>query len=558
MKVRCTCRGCDAPDHLTFSLFLLFIALVTLLLVGRPALEEPSDLSAYPWLYLRDGEPLASSEATVEVVAVGDVMLGHGVADGTSPFAAVASTLRAADLTLGNLECVIVDDSKTPVSEAAGFPGPLRASPSAAFHLRRAGFDLLGLANNHALDLGASGLAETASRLQAAGAATVGAGADRGTARQAVIREVGGVRLAFLAFNAVPDGRESHDEGWTLADWDSGRVAAAVGAARDRADAVIVSVHWGYEYQTRVDPAQRDAASLLLQAGADLVIGHHPHVVQAFEIHEGRCVAYSLGNFVFDQGADETGRGLALRAFFDTHGLRAAQVLPIQTGPRPRLMTVEAAGSLLERVQPAPPRVGFTCGGQACRSIELSPGMSRGMEETGLFWGGRIDLSGDGVLEHVRRVREQVVIYDEGAEAWRSPPTWRVVDVALGDPNNDGRGEVLLALWKPGLDGLETPSPEKLRVPRSHPFIVGYRSGIYRTLWGGSAVSDPIHEVELGDVNSDGDQELIVLDGDHLDERTISVWRWHGWGFSLMWRSDPGAYRALSLSGDGIISVVLK
>jgi poly-gamma-glutamate synthesis protein (capsule biosynthesis protein) len=528
----------------------MLIPLFAALLVGRPALEEPSDLSGYPWLYLRDGEPLAPDEKAVDMVAVGDVMLGRAVAEEPDFFAAVASTLRAADLTVGNLECVIADDW--------GTPDALRAPPATVSRLRRAGFDVLGLANNHALDLGASGLAETVSRLQAAEIATVGAGADPGTARQAVIREVDGVHLAFLAFNAVPDGRESQDEGWTLADWDSGQAAAAVGAARDRADAVIVSVHWGYEYQTRVDPAQRDAAKVLFQAGADLVIGHHPHVVQAFETHNGRCVAYSLGNFVFDQGWGDTRQGLALRAFFDGQGLRAVQALPVQAGARPRLMAVEAAGSLLERVQPPPPRMGFACEGEACRSVEPSRETSRGREEGGLFWGGKIDLTGDGVLESVRRVNEQVIIYSDGTEAWRSPPTWRVVDVALGDPNDDGRGEVLLALWKPGLDGLETPSPEKLRVPRSHPFIVGYRGGIYRTLWGGSAVSDPIHEVELGDVNGDGDQELIVLDGDGPDERTVSVWRWHGWGFSLMWRSDPGAYRELSLSGDGIISVGLE
>jgi hypothetical protein len=130
-----------------------------------------------------------------------------------------------------------------------------------------------------------------------------------------------------------------------------------------------------------------------------------------------------------------------------------------------------------------------------------------------------------------------------------------VVDVALGDPNDDGRGELLLALWKAGLDGLEPPSPEKKRVPRSHPFIIGYRGGIYRTLWGGSAVDNPIHEVELGDVAGDRAQELIVLEGDNSRERTISVWRWHGWGFSLMWRSGPGPYRDVALAEDGAISV---
>jgi hypothetical protein len=81
---------------------------------------------------------------------------------------------------------------------------------------------------------------------------------------------------------------------------------------------------------------------------------------------------------------------------------------------------------------------------------------------------------------------------------------------------------------------------------RSHPFIVGYRAGAYRVLWGGSAVVDPILEVELGDMDGDGVQELIVLE-EMATGRAVSIWRWHGWGFSLMWRSPPGKYRDLGV-----------
>lgn len=539
-----------------FSSCLVFIPLVAALLLCRPALQESPDLSGYPWLHVRDGERLIAVEDGVEVITVGDVMLGRGVAQEHAPFVEVAPWLRAADLALANLECVIVDDSVGPGLEATGFPGPLRASPSAASRLRQAGFDVLGLANNHALDTGAVGLQETASWLRATRIAFVGAGPAPESASQAWFREVGDVRLAFLAFNAILDGRRVWDGRWTRADWDPEQVAGAVNVARNQADAVIVSMHWGYEYQTRVDPAQREAAKLLTRAGADLVIGHHPHVVQAFEVDDGRFVAYSLGNFVFDQGHGETGQGLALRAFFDEQGLRAVQALPVAAGKRPRLMAPEAAGALLARVVP-PQRWSFACDGGGCRRVD-APGHELEPARSGLFYGGRIDLSGDGVAEQVRRVGQRVLIYSDGAEVWRSPPSWRVVDLALGDPNDDGRGEILLALWKAGLDGLESPSPEKERVPRSHPFIVGYRGGVYRTLWGGSAVRDPIQEVALGDVDGDGIQELVVLDGVATEERRISIWRWHGWGFSLIWNSEPGGYRDLTLDEDGIIHVVVE
>ncbi len=540
--------------------YVLFLALVFLSVVigitaqtARPKQDLP-DLSVYPWLYLRDGEPLATGENVVELVAVGDVMLGRGVADEPRPLAAVTPWLCAADLALGNLECVIAPGGTPcpgPSDEPALQPYRLCAPPSAVTALREASFDVLGLANNHTLDLGPAGLAETLSRLQTVGIATVGAGPNAEAALRPLVRQVEGVRLAFLAFNAVPDPADTgltktqasgQDAGWTRSVWDRERAVAAIAAARAQADAVIVSIHWGYEYETYADPAQRGAAHCLLEAGADLVIGHHPHVVQGCRVTDesdegqtngGQFVAYSLGNFVFDQEQGETRQGLALRAFFDAQGLRAVQALPVWVGPRPRLMTLDEATPLLARVQPPPGRLGFTCDGQACYPAKVPQ-----IPETGLFWAGEIDLTGDGVPERVRRAGEQVIIYRDGVEAWRSPLEWRVTDLALGDPNDDGRGELLLALWKRDTDG----------VLRSHPFIIGYREGEYHILWGGSAVSGPLHEVELGDVDGDNVQELIVLEeqGDGLNH-AVTVWRWHGWGFSLNWRSPLGRYRDLAL-----------
>ncbi len=203
------------------------------------------------------------------------------------------------------------------------------------------------------------------------------------------------------------------------------------------------------------------------------------------------------------------------------------------------LLAALGAGAARWRLPGAGPepgrRAGFACDRRAC--VPVAPA---GPAPPGLFQTGEIDLTGDGVPETVRRVGEQVVVIDGGVETWRTPAEWRIADVALGDPDDDGRGEMLLAFRKPDAAG----------TLRSHPFVVGYREGLYRPLWGGSAVVNPIDEVELGDLDGDGVQELIVIE-ERGGARDVAVWRWHGWGFSQAGRSPPGAWRDLALVPGG-------
>jgi hypothetical protein len=515
---------------------------------GRAGGDPGPDLAAYPWFYLRDGRPPAADEPVVELIAVGDVMLGRSVAGVGAPLAQATPWLAAADLTLGNLESVIVRGG-TPRSAEPGGPQPiiLKAPVLAVSHLTAAGFDLLGLANNHSLDYGPAGLAETGRRLQQAGITPVGAGPEAAAFPPVAWRRVGGVRLAFLAFNAVsepdPAGDPGRGEGgWARCDWDLATAVAAVAAARAEADAVVVSVHWGYEYQPVADPAQVAAVKALFAAGADLVVGHHPHVVQGTTTADGRFAAYSLGNLVFDQGQGDTVQGLALRALFDAQGLRAVHALPLRAGPRPRLMTPAESERLLARIAPPPQWLGFACqqGGCQPETVGGEPAAA------GIFWSGSLDLTGDGQPERVRRAAQQVTLYQEAEAVWQSPPEWEVADVALGDPNDDGRGELLLALWRPDPAGYQ----------RSQPYIVGYRGGAYKVLWGGRPLVYPLREVELGDVDGDGRQELVVLE-EQGETQTVAVWRWQGWSFSLVWRSPPGRYHTLVLvpQADGRASI---
>jgi poly-gamma-glutamate synthesis protein (capsule biosynthesis protein) len=322
----------------------------------------------------------------------------------------------------------------------------------------------------------------------------------------------------------------------------------AVATAHAQADIVIVSLHWGYEYELRPDPAQQRLAASMRAAGADIIAGHHPHVVQTVTLLDGGVVAYSLGNFLFDQGNGETGQGLILRVLLDQQGVRAVQGLPIRAGVRPSLIAPAEADELLARISPPPQRVGYAVDGGRLRRVAVSAELA-----TGRFWSGEVDLTGDGQAERIRLEGTRARIYQGGRLSWESPAGWEVVDVALGDPNDDGRQELMLAVWKDDPAGFR----------RSHPYLIGYRGGAYSLIWGGRAVAEPIREIELGDVDGDGRQELLVLLEEASGRRVVAVWRWHGWGFSLISRSSPGAYRDLVLpSGLGdtlpVISVALS
>jgi hypothetical protein len=174
----------------------------------------------------------------------------------------------------------------------------------------------------------------------------------------------------------------------------------------------------------------------------------------------------------------------------------------------------------------------FTCTGEDCQSLPTTEAPELA---GGVFDQGAIDLTGDGVPEHVRLEGAQVTIHQDSVEVWRSPEAWEVVDVALGDPNDDGRNEVFVVFWREDETGQRT----------NQPFIIGYRGGYYRELWGGSPVGFPITEVELADITDDGRQDILVI-----EERTLAVWQWNQWWFSHVWRSEAGAYHHLHVGRD--------
>lgn len=275
-------------------------------------------------------------DTSATLLFVGDLMLARGVefyteregsGDFRFPFARASSTLRSADFTVGNLEHPISDRGRDQGSRYS-----LRAKPEAARALAEAGFDVVSLANNHIWDWGADALADTIAHLDAVGIRHVGAGMDEAEANRPLVVEVKGQSVAFLAWtNLYPEGLEARGANPGVSRFRDTEATQQIRALASQYDLVVVLFHWGDEYQTRSSQAQQRIAQALINAGADLVIGHHPHVAQEIEqIGEG-WVFYSLGNFVFDQGfSEETMRGLALRVTVADGRVTALEVLRTQ------------------------------------------------------------------------------------------------------------------------------------------------------------------------------------------------------------------------------------
>jgi poly-gamma-glutamate capsule biosynthesis protein CapA/YwtB (metallophosphatase superfamily) len=306
-------------------------------------------------LVLTAGFPLYGGPA-VTLTAVGDVQLGRGVARAMArhgvdyPLAKVNDRLRRADLALFNLECALSQDG-TPIAKRYSFKG----DPAAANGLARAGLDVAVLANNHSVDCGRDRLAETIEALRRHGIAAVGAGEDAATAAAPLIVMRNGLRIAILARSFVlPDRVVYREDAPTVAMYDPETMLEEVRAARRQADVVIVSLHWGIEYAREPQESQRRIAHALVDAGAALVIGHHPHTPQPVERYRNGLIAYSLGNFVFDPAGEKGRHGLLLTCTLTRAGVQSYAVTPVKiTNTQPRPQRTGAARSQKRSANPA-------------------------------------------------------------------------------------------------------------------------------------------------------------------------------------------------------------
>lgn len=271
--------------------------------------------------------PPIAPEPPLTLFAVGDIMLDRNVETvirqhgANFLFDGTRELLAGHDIVFGNLEGPLVSRHRQTVTGSFVFSFP----SSTAALLKQEGFTVVALANNHGLDHGRQGLAQTQEYLRAAGVRFAGHPkiiADEYAAAWAVR----GRLVTMLAYNAV---------------WPDFSLPQAVSQVKRFAsstdDFTIVSMHWGNEYAPRANTRQTTIAHALIDAGADLIIGHHPHVAQNLELYRGKLIFYSLGNFIFDQyfsPATQEGLALSLQMTETGHRVELFPYRSVRSQPR--------------------------------------------------------------------------------------------------------------------------------------------------------------------------------------------------------------------------------
>ena len=287
--------------------------------------------------------------AAVEVVlsAVGDIRLDGPIAaiakaSGDDAPAGAVKALLAADIEFANLETpVTARGEKTPKT------WNFRARPRYLRIVKAAGFTVLNIANNHVWDYGRDGFLDTLRSLEKGGWRYVGGGRDRAAAEKVRLFKFDGLTVGILGMTSThPEQAWAGKNKPGVAYSDYSRIAGIVGRAKQDCDVLIVSFHGGTELADDPNEIQKAVAHAAVDAGADLFLGHHPHVLQPVEIYKGKPILYSLGNFLFVSPTPTTRPSVIVRARLVKDGVRSLELIPIDTNwgrPKPAGPEIVAA-----------------------------------------------------------------------------------------------------------------------------------------------------------------------------------------------------------------------
>lgn len=248
-------------------------------------------------------EPIPPEDEIITIAFAGDVMMEGSIEKAMNnfgihyPFLQVQDELKAVDYAIVNLETAVTKRG-TPYDKQFNF----RTGPNSLLALKEAGFHMVSLANNHTMDYGEEGLVDTLNYVKEAGLNYVGAGRNSEEAYAAHYLEIKGKQIAILGFSRVlPTGTwyATSSKPGIASGYQIDRMVKIIEDVKQHSDYVFVFMHWGIERQQTPEPYQFKDARTMIDAGADGVIGAHPHVLQGLDYYKGKPIAYSLGNFLF-------------------------------------------------------------------------------------------------------------------------------------------------------------------------------------------------------------------------------------------------------------------
>jgi len=320
----------------------------------------------------------------VSIAAVGDIMLGHHTIHYIQtygvdyPFDSTRQALRQSDIAFGNLEAPFTRTG-TKFEKTFNFKVP----PEYVTGITRSGIDIVTLANNHILDYGIEGLKNTLTVLDSVGLAYCGAGLNLEQARKPAIIERNGLRVAFLGYSLTfpEEFWATKSRGGTNYPTEAS-MRASIQHCDSIADFIVVTFHWGAEGKNFPKDYQKQYARLAIDLGADLVLGHHPHVLQGLEVYKNRLIAYSLGNFTFSSYSRRATESMILKVYLVEEGLFFAKIIPLsvdnyETEFQPRIVTGARARAVIKNLQ--------------TYSEPLNPRQI--IDDDGYIWGRRLALS---------------------------------------------------------------------------------------------------------------------------------------------------------------------
>ncbi|MCA0987590.1 CapA family protein [Guptibacillus algicola] len=286
---------------------LLVVGVLSLVVVNPSKSSEAVNSQAHTEITRELSKELSSKASSYNITVVGDVMFDWSIKTAMStegpnyPLQHISPLIKDSDLSILNLETAI-GTSGHKQDKLYTFQSP----PASAKAMKDAGFDLVSLANNHAMDFGREGLYETIDLLKQADLNYIGAGKNENEAYRAYSDTINNHKIDILGFSQVLPAISwyANEDGGLASGYQQDRVIEHIKKSAANCDTTIVYLHWGTERTIQPSASQRNFAHTMIDAGADIIIGSHPHVLQGMEYYNGKPILYSLGNFLFPDYVD--------------------------------------------------------------------------------------------------------------------------------------------------------------------------------------------------------------------------------------------------------------